>query len=147
MRKNYIKFSAIALALVAFGTSCKEEEKPADPTIVGKWEINKTLFTMSDSATNTVLFGDTTIYGPGELIIDFKSNNMFISTETDGTDVEIDTGYYTVTNKVLKLAGTPDMAEADEYNIANLTATDVKLTYSEYYEGTKWYQEITGKRK
>lgn len=147
MRKNLIKLSAFAFALVAFGTSCTEDEKPADPSIVGNWEINKTLFTMSDSATNTVLFGDTTIYGPGELSIDFKGNNMFISTERDGTDISVDTGYYTVTNNVLKLAETPDMAEADEFNIATLTATDVKLTYSEYEEGTKWYQEISGKRK
>lgn len=147
MRKNLVKLSAFAFALVAFGTSCTEEEKPADPTIVGKWEINKVIFTMADSATNVVLFGDTSVYGPGELLIDFQANNMFISTETDGTDVEVDTGYYTVTNKILKLAETPDMAEADEFNIATLTATDVKLTFSEYDEGTKWYQEISGKRK
>lgn len=147
MRKNLVKLSAFAFALVAFGTSCTEEEKPADPTIVGTWEINKTLFTMSDSATNTVLFGDTTIYAAGELSIDFKGNNMFISTERDGTDISVDTGYYTVTNKILKLAETPDMVDADEFTIATLTATDVKLTFSEYDEGTKWYQEITGKRK
>ena len=147
MRKYFVKFSAIALALVAFGTSCTEEEKPADPSIVGTWEINKILFTMSDSATNTLLFGDTTMYAAGDYSLNFLANNMAISTEKDGADIYIDTAYYSVSGKTLKIAETPDMADASELTISTLTATDLKLTVDEYDSGTKWYQEITGKRK
>jgi len=147
MRKNLLKLSAIALTFVAFTTSCTEEEKPATPSIVGNWEINKVLFTMSDSATNILLFGDTTIYAAGEFMLDFKSNNMVISTEKDGTDVYMDTSYYSISDKTLKIAETPDMMDASELKIETLTATDVKLTVNEFDEGTKWYQEITGKRK
>lgn len=147
MRKNFVKFSAIALAVVVFGTSCTEEEKPADPSILGKWEINKEIFTISDSSTNVVLFGDTTVYGPGELMIEFQANNMYVNTITMGTDVKSNSGYYSVTNKVLKLSDTPDMADADEYNIATLNTTDVKLTYITFNDGTKFYTELTGKRK
>lgn len=147
MRKNLLKLSAFAFALVAFGTSCEDEAAPADPSIVGNWEINKVLFTMSDSATNTVLFGDTSTYAAGDFMLDFKANNMVITTQKDGSDVYVDTSYYTVTNKTLKISETPDMMDADELKIETLTATDVKLTMNEYEEGTKWYQEITGKRK
>ncbi len=147
MRKNLLKLSVFAFALVAFGTSCEDEAAPVDPSIVGTWEINKVLFTMSDSATNTLLFGDTSIYAAGDFTLDFKSNNMVISTQKDGSDIEVDTSYYTVTNKTLKVAETPDMMDADELKIETLSATDVKLTVNEYEEGTKWYQEITGKRK
>lgn len=147
MRKNLIKLSAFAFALVAFGTSCEDEAAPVDPSIVGTWEINKVLFTMSDSVTNTVLFGDTSIYAAGDFMINFQANNMVITTEKDGTDLDVDTSYYTVTNKTLKISDTPDMMDADELTIETLTATDVKLTANEYEEGTKWYQEITGKRK
>jgi hypothetical protein len=147
MRKNLIKLSAFAFALVAFGTSCEDEAAPADPSIVGNWEINKVLFTMSDSATNTLLFGDTTIYGAGEFMLDFKANNIVINTQKEGSDIYVDTGYYTISNKILKIAETPDMMDADELKIETLSATDVKLTVNEYEEGTKWYQEITGKRK
>ncbi|MCL9981197.1 MAG: hypothetical protein NBV77_07100 [Bacteroidia bacterium] len=147
MRKDFVKFSAIALALVALGTSCTEEEKPAEPSIVGKWEINKEIFTISDSSTNVVLFGDTTVYGPGELMIEFQANNMYVNTITMGTDVKSNSGYYSVTNKVLKLSDTPDMADADEFNIATLTATEVKITNINFNQGTKFYSELTGKRK
>ncbi|MCL9981198.1 MAG: hypothetical protein NBV77_07105 [Bacteroidia bacterium] len=147
MRKNLVKLSAFAFALVAFGTSCTEEEKPADPSIVGTWDINKILFTMSDSATNTLLFGDTTMYAAGEYTINFQANNMVISTEKDGSVVYADTSYYSVSGKTLKIAETADMMDAGVMNIDVLTTTDVKLTFSEYDEGTKWYQEITGKRK
>lgn len=147
MRKNLVKLSAFAFALVAFGTSCTEEEKPADPSIVGTWDINKILFTMSDSATNTLLFGDTTMYVAGDYTINFQANNMVISTEKDGSDVYVDTSYYSVSGKTLKIAETADMMDAEVMNIDVLTTTDVKLTFSEYDEGTKWYQEITGKRK
>lgn len=147
MRKNLVKLSAFAFALVAFGTSCTEDEKPADPSIVGNWEINKILFTMSDSATNTLLFGDTTMYTAGDFSLNFLANNMVISTEKDGSDIYVDTSYYTVSGKTLKIAETADMVDADELTISTLTTTDVKLTVSAYEEGTKWYQEITGKRK
>jgi hypothetical protein len=147
MRKNLLKLSAFAFALVAFGTSCEDEAAPVDPSIVGNWEINKVLFTMSDSATNTLLFGDTSTYAAGDFMLDFKANNMVISTQKNGSDVYVDTSYYTVTNKILKISETPDMMDTDELKIETLTATDVKLTMNEYEEGTKWYQEITGKRK
>jgi hypothetical protein len=147
MKKHFIKLSTIALAIVAFGASCEDEAAPADPSIVGNWEINKVLFTMSDSATNTLLFGDTSTYAAGDFMLDFKANNMVITTQKDGSDVYVDTSYYTVTNKTLKISETPDMMDADELKIETLTATDVKLTMNEYEEGTKWYQEITGKRK
>jgi len=147
MRKNLIKLSAFAFALVAFGTSCEDEAAPVDPSIVGTWEINKVLFTMSDSVTNTVLFGDTSIYAAGDFMLDFKANNMVISTQKDGSDVYVDTSYYAISNKTLKISETPDMMDADELKIETLTASDVKLTANEYDDGTKWYQEITGKRK
>jgi hypothetical protein len=147
MKKHFIKLSTIALAIVAFGASCEDEAVPVDPSIVGTWEINKVLFTMSDSATNTLLFGDTTIYGAGEFMLDFKANNIVINTQKEGSDIYVDTGYYTISNKILKIAETPDMMDADELKIETLSATDVKLTVNEYEEGTKWYQEITGKRK
>lgn len=146
MRKNFVKFTVIALSVVTFGTSCTEEEKPA-PSIVGKWEINKEIFTISDSVTSAVLYGDTTVYGPGELMIEFQTNNMYVNTVTKGTDVKSNSGYYSVSNKVLKLSDSSDMADADEYNIVTLNATDVKITNSKFNGGTKFYSELNGKRK
>jgi len=107
-----IILSIVMTSAILFSCSKKDATPtPSTPTIVGKWNLNKEIFTVSQSGT--ILLTDTILGTQGEYI-NFTSSGLAISNDASGTNG--DTSNYTFSNNKLTISSSPT-----DFTVLNVT--------------------------
>jgi hypothetical protein len=105
-----IILSIVITSAILFSCS-KKDSTPSTPSIVGKWNLNKEIYTVSQSGT--ILITDTILGTQGEYV-DFTSSGLAISNDASGTNG--DTSNYTFSNNKLTISSSPT-----DFTVLNVT--------------------------
>jgi len=114
-----IILSIVITSAILFSCS-KKDATPSTPSIVGKWNLNKEIYTVSQSGT--ILITDTILGTQGEYI-NFTNTGLAISNDASGTNG--DTSNYTFSNNKLTITSSP--TDVTVLNVTTLSNNQLNL--------------------
>lgn len=116
-----IILSIVITSAILFSCSKKDATpSPSTPTIVGKWNLNKEIYTVSQSGT--ILITDTILGTQGDFV-NFTSSGLAISNDASGTNG--DTSNYTFSNNKLTITSSP--VDVTVFNVTTLSNNQMNL--------------------
>ncbi len=125
--KKIILFS-ILTSVILF--SCSKKDTTPTPTIVGKWNLNKEVYTVSQ--LGTILLNDTILGTQGEYV-NFTNSGLAIHNDASGTNG--DTSNYTFSNNKLTISSSP--VDFSVFNVTTLSNNQLNLYADSTDSGTR----------